>query len=124
MPYVATYLLCLLLLTACFGPYTVYCRSHRNKVDLNLQLSIVSVAWESTICLVRKSLQFSAEPQLASKWPLCKNGEGRAGRFYYMNDVSVYLGRQRRRSGHKLQQVVLSSLFSIRTLYLGLTSFM
>ena len=89
-----------------------------------MQLSIVSVALGIHYLLGQKIITVSAEPQLASKWPLCKNGEGRAGRFYYMNDVSVYLGRQRRRSGHKLQQVVLSSLFSIRTLYLGLTSFM
>ena len=26
---------------------------------------------------------------------VCKNGVGRPGTFYHMNDVSVYLGRQR-----------------------------
>lgn len=81
MPYVATYPLCLLLLTACFGPYTVYCRSHRNKVDLNLQLSIVSVAWESTICLVRKSLQFQLNHNLLASGLFAKTEREGLGDF-------------------------------------------
>ena len=42
-------------------------------------------------------LSFGLDKQLVS----CKNRDGRPGPFYHVNDVSVYLGRQRGRVPHQ-----------------------
>ena len=48
-------------------------------------LSRVSSATSWRYSLVARPSQF---------WAVCKNGEGRPGPFYHVNDVSVYQGKQ------------------------------
>ena len=49
----------------------------------------------------------------------CRNGGGRSGTIYDMNDINVYLGRQRR--GGALKQ---NSMFHRRSLFCSTSGFM
>ena len=45
----------------------------------------------------------------------CKNGGGRPGIFYHVNDVSVYLGRQRGGRGPSLKECISRTRSSFLT---------
>ena len=87
------------------GTYARFCSNNHGEKDyLNVDLIKVALAsgiLSAYVCCYQGDLLlnlFSSQVFPRSTFrslTVCKNGGGRPGPFYHVNDVSVYLGRQR-----------------------------